>query len=114
MAKCPYGNVHNDNKAATSASAPSSSGCICHDSPGNLHPFGTQDRSCSTLGTPFFPLVESGLDGVSGELVGALPDLEFGGPQQLGIGFGGHDACHVENFLLGFLADDRRDPLGLC
>src|SRR6266852_3283699 len=110
-AKFRGGNVRNDNTGVTNACPRSSSGSICRDSPQNPHPYGSADRSCWTLGTPFFPLVESGLDGVSNNSVASIADFKFGGAKQLAIGLGGHDACHVQDFFLSSFANDSRDAL---
>jgi hypothetical protein len=42
-----------------------------------------------TLDSPFFPLVQSGLEGLGPDLVDSVADLEFGLSQELPIGFGG-------------------------
>ena len=42
-----------------------------------------------TLDTPFFPLVQSGLDGLGADLVDEVSDLELSLAEQLAIGFGG-------------------------
>src|SRR5439155_26154697 len=112
-AKFPCGNVRNDNRGVTNASRRPSYRCLFRDSPRSPRRPCSADKSCSIPGTPFFPLVNSGLNGVSSDLVRSLTDFEFGGTQKLAIGFGGHDPRHIERFLLGFLADDRRHPLCL-
>src|SRR4051794_30655734 len=50
---------------------------------------GSADSSLRTLGTPFFPLVQSGLEGFRADLMDEVPDLEFGLAKKLSIGFGG-------------------------
>jgi hypothetical protein len=39
----------------------------------------------------FFPLVQSGLEGLGADLVDPVADLEFGLPQELPIGFRGEE-----------------------
>jgi tetratricopeptide (TPR) repeat protein len=46
------------------------------------------DNSCWNLRTPFFPLQESGLDGLGPDLVAQITDLELGRPEQLAIRLG--------------------------
>lgn len=71
------------------------------------------DSSCANLGTPFFPLVQSGLDGVGSDLVDTIADLELRGSEDLVILLGGEQPSDPQGFFLRFLADDIRQALGI-
>ena len=72
---------------------------------------GSAGSSCWTLGTPFFPLVQSGLEGLGADLVDAVADLELGLPQELAIGLGGEQVGEAAEVGVGGLAE-RLDRSG--
>src|SRR6516162_3733931 len=65
------------------------------------------------LGTPFFPLVQSGLDGLGANLVDEVPNLELGLAKELAIGFGGQQLGDRADLVADGLHQDAFDPLGL-
>jgi hypothetical protein len=77
------------------------------------HSPGSGGKSGSSRDTPFFPLVQSGLEGMGGELMGPVAEFEFGGPQELGVRLGNEEASHLQDFLLRLLENQRRQALGL-
>src|SRR5271168_4811285 len=62
-ANVPYGSADSDNTGVGGASCQRGRRCPSDDNPRSERPFCSSGSLCSTLGTPFFPLVESGLDG---------------------------------------------------
>jgi hypothetical protein len=67
---------------------------------------------CWSPGSPFFPLVESGFDGLGSDLMDPVADLELGLAEELAVGLGGEQFGDPLDLLL----DDREqaplDPVG--
>jgi hypothetical protein len=80
------------------------------ESPCSARPAGNGGRSCSTPGTPFFPLVQSGLQGGGAEAVDGIADLELGLAQELAIGLGGKQAGESARRSAGFTATNPPSP----
>src|SRR5262249_13012674 len=74
---------------------------------------GNAGSSSRILGTPFFPLVQSGLEGLGADPVDEVPDLELGLAKELPIGFGGQQLGDRANVVADGLHQDTLDPLGL-
>src|SRR4051794_7418373 len=74
---------------------------------------GSADSSLRTLGTPFFPLVQSGLEGFSADLMDEVPDLEFSPAKKLSIGLGGEQLGDRTNVVADGLHQDALDALRL-
>src|SRR5262245_38670689 len=68
--------------------------------------------SCWILGTPFFPLVQGGLDGLGPDLVDAVSDLELGLSQELAVGLGGQQLGQGAEVGLDGLPQRLEDALG--
>src|SRR5262249_42725799 len=80
------------------------------------------DRSCLNLGTPFFPLVESGFQCLGPQGVENITELKLGAAEQLAVLLAGEEAgdlsCFAEESALqkfedslgfGFLFDSEQD-----
>jgi len=70
-------------------------------------------RRCWNLGTPFFPLVESGLDGLGSDFVDPVADLELGLAEDLSVGLGGEQLGDPSDFLADHVEQASLDPVGL-
>src|SRR5207244_1887017 len=67
---------------------------------------GSADSSYSSLGTPFFPLLKSGLDRKSTDLVDALSHLELGGSEKFPVRFRHHQLRYFQDLFLDLLGND--------
>jgi len=65
-----------------------------------------------TLGSPFFPPVDGGLDRLGSDLVDLISDLELGLPEELVLGFEGQEPGDLPEFVLGRLSHGLEEPLG--
>jgi hypothetical protein len=69
-------------------------------------------RSCWSPGTPFFPLVQSGLQGLGSQAVDRLADLELRGAEELRVGLGGEQACEAAGLVQEGLLEGLEEALG--
>src|SRR5262249_45541872 len=73
---------------------------------------GSAGSSGWTLGTPFFPLVQSGLDGLGPDLVDPVSDIELGRSEDLAVGLGGQRLGEGAEVGLDGLPQGLIDALG--
>jgi len=74
---------------------------------------GRSGRRRWNLGSPFFPLVQSGFDGPGSDRVDAVSDLELGLAKDLAIGLGGEQLGDALDFVLDNGHETELDAVGL-
>ena len=96
----------NDSSGGGSEADPQGRGSVAGDSRCSGRPGRNADRLGWSLGSPFFPLVQSGLQQLGAELVNGVAELELGLAQHLAGRLAGEQACQAACLLeQGFLEE---------